>query len=162
MSVTFHVSMEEVCEFDGEPRICYAIQYPPGYDNTPSVDPDWPEYGACVYPDNPWELNVSNANAWYLFETLGITVNEDNGLCGVIVDVMDLIARCDAVIGTLAVIPQFDAATPDRIIREENEWFVGSTMILCGRSEGYLEHRVAALRNIAIAAQSIGGVVSFS
>lgn len=159
MSVTFHVSMEEVCDFDGEPRICYAIQYPPGYDNTPLVDPDWPEYGACVYPPNPWELNVSNDNAYYLMEAVGITVNEDNGLCGVIADLADLIARCDAVIDTLAIIPQFDAGTESTTIRYGDN---GPAMVYCGRSEGYLHGRVSALRDIAIAAQSIGGVVSYS
>lgn len=156
MSVTFTVSMETIREIDGEPRLIYMPQYPQGFDNTPVVDPDYPEYGACVYPDNPWEMNVSNSNFAMIMRELGLEVNDE--YCGVIANVADLIARCEALLGTVKAIPEFDAGV------KQTEFFgeAGARVINCGVRPGYLTDRIGTLLSIATVARDTGAVVAFA
>lgn len=154
MSVTFTVAMETIREFDGQPQVVYMPQYPPGFDNTPVVDPEFPEYGALP-PDNPWDMNVSNTNFVTIMRSLGF---EDFDYVGVIANVADLITRCEALLGTVRSIPQFDAGVEPREYRGES----GATIIDCGVRPGYLNERIGTLLTIAIAARDAGAVISYA
>ena len=154
MSVTFTVSMETIREFDGQPHVVYMPQYPQGFDPTPVVDPEFPEYGA-IPPTSPWEMNVSNSNFSTIMQSLGL---EFSDWCGVIADVTDLIARCEALLGTVRSIPEFDAGVKPTETRGE----MGALIVNCGVRPGYLVDRIGTLLSLAIAARDAGAVVTFA
>lgn len=173
MSVTFCPAIETVKVFDGEPRIVYVPMSPEGFDGTPTIDPECPEYGACVYPVDPWELNVSNANARLILDTIGMGSPE---LCGLIVDLDQFISQCDAIIGVTRDISEFDAGSPARVVPNGDldallaggvlqtlpDDAVGPTIIDCGLRPGYLNDKFTKLREIALIAKERGAVISYA
>lgn len=147
--------METIREFDGEPKVVYMPQYPQGFDPAPKVDPEYPEYGP-IYPTSPWEMNVSNVNFAMIMRSIGLEIGEE--YIGVIADVADLIARCEALVGTVQSIPEFDAGQESSEFTGE----MGARIINCGVRPGYLADRVGTLLSIAVAARDNGAVVTYA
>jgi hypothetical protein len=117
------------------------------------------EMGHCFIRavfDNPGpEVNVSNGNAIGLLEALGLggeVVDSGFGPCPV--DACGSLAADDFLGRVLAaeIMSVGDPGRPEEITVIEN----GPTIISCGTAEGYLDGRLAQLREVAEFAQAHG------
>jgi hypothetical protein len=101
-----------------------------------------PEFNADVLMSIPaaedLSVNMSNANAARVCETLGIDLDEE-GWCGSL-PAADFLGR---VLMALAVLP-VDAGVPWHEVPGP-----GARMIECGRPEGYTQDRLGQLRELA-------------
>jgi len=158
MGISFMVAREEVMLIDGVPAIVYAPLYPVGFDRTPVIDLEMPEYGS-IPPDNPWSMDLSVANAFMLLRELGLINEADEPeYCGHFVDLPDLIARCEALLGVVNTIPEFDAGVSAVVQGGDGH----ATMIHCARRPGYMNHRVGRLLELALIAKENDGVISYA
>lgn len=108
-----------------------------------------------IYPASDGEfyeepsVNMSNANAATVFESLGLSLAPD--YCGSL-PAEDFLGR---VLMAEAVAPE-DAGVPAMTTMSLEG---GATMIDCGRPEGYTQTRLAQLRQVAEFAQERGASV---
>lgn len=153
MSVTFSVCKENLVMQNDKVMVSYTILYPPTFDKTPVVDPEYPEYGA-ISPENPWDLNVNNYNAREILQSLGVELTED--LCGII-DPTKLLDTCNNNLATINVLPNLDGGTES----EESVGKNGCTFINCGRSVGYFNHRFNKLKELVLIAIQNDAIITF-
>lgn len=156
MSVTFSIAKEKLLEWNGEPNICLSPIYPEGFDNTPKIDPEYPEYGE-LYPDNPWELNVTNSNAFELLNILGVPQTEYCGtLCGN--DLTTIVRIGSECLATLVAAPELmDMGTPSH----ESKGSKGCTIIQCGHHPGWYTDRITKIVELATIALAHDACISF-
>ena len=146
MSVTFSVEQDS-CEFkiacscgetvlsDTFSDFSSAFEVLPTYSNT-CADEFCATYPARIVAieDERLSFNVSNTNAAYIFDALGV-VDEDERMSGAM-PADDLLGR---VLLAEAISPS-DAGLPA---------FTEGSVTYCGRPAGYLDEKLTALREIA-------------
>jgi hypothetical protein len=154
MSITFSIYKRILDETSSEPKFRYQEIYPAGFDPTPRIDPEMPEYGE-IAPENPYDLNMANVNAVDVLKSLGLF--EDGEYCGTIIDMADLIQRCDAFITVAALDETFDAAF-DAYVHEKAGW---ATIVECGRNAGYRTDKAIILKAMAQIALANDAVISY-
>ena len=102
---------------------------------------------------------MSNTNAIEVLKTLGLFDEEKEfEYSGLIIDLLDFIARCDSILSTLATIPEFDAGTESRMESGNG----CATVIHLGRSAGYFQCRISQLRELAVFAKANEAVVYYA
>lgn len=94
----------------------------------------------AILADPSPKVNVSGSKAIYLLGLLGIEVDEDDHPSGSM-PAQDFLGR---VLVAQAINPA-DAGRP----ATESSAGAGTVLVDCGRSEGYAEHRLAQLREVA-------------
>jgi len=178
MGVSFYLVKENVKMVDGEPVINYGIVYPPNFDRTPVVDPEYPEYGALP-PENPWEINVNQHNFVRLAKSLGIIVDNEESWSGLITNLADFIDQCRSMLATVLSIPAFDAGEQTVVSRNvslesivnaaatgntalASECELGATFIHLGTSEGYFARQLPRLIELAEIAIANEAVISYA
>src|ERR1700733_8748381 len=111
MSVSFTISKESLKMIDGKIVAVYETVYPEGFDSTPRIDPEMPEYGP-IHPENPWEMNVSNSNFCDIVKTLGLweTQNHEDGEYVGSLDPNALIVSCESALEAIMALPELDAS----------------------------------------------------
>ena len=147
MSITFYVAKETLELIDNNVLAVYRMMYPEGFDNTPIVDPEYPEYGALP-PSNPWELNVTNSHGIEILRMLDLFDETAEDLTGHINPAI-LADRCQNAIGTINSIPEFDAGA-DTV---EHQGETGPKFISCGLQPGYFVDRIGKLLELATIAR---------
>lgn len=152
MSVTFYVAKESLKMVNDRVVVIYHEIYPEGFDRTPVVDSEYPEYGA-IAPSNPLSLNLSNSNARNILQTLGV---DDSELVGCL-EPAKLLPACQNALSTLRSVPALDDGTPNRELSGN-----GPTIILCGHRPGYFEDRFSRLRELAEAAIANEAVIAYA
>lgn len=155
MSMTFYVAKEELKMYEGKVVTMVTCLYPPNFDNTPVVDPEYPEYGA-IHPDNPWEINLSNTNAMMILRLLGF--ENEGEYTGHIGELDKLIQSANHVLATCQSIPEIDGGA----LTEESRGEKGCLIIECGIREGYIAERVKQLMNLATIAKENEAVLAYS
>ena len=103
---------------------------------------DGVNWSVPVYPAPvSWEMNVSNSNFYRLMREIGL---EFEDYCGRL-DPGDIVARCEAYLATLKMIPEMDAGTPTNVYKGNGR----ATIVDCGLRAGYFGDRVSQLLELA-------------
>lgn len=99
------------------------------------------------------ELNVSNVNAVHLCELLGYPRETwtEQGICAAECDADEFLGRVLVAQG----LNPADEGVPWTVDQQRSNWTD------CGRSEGYDEHRLGCLRDLATAARAHGSVIAW-
>lgn len=124
------------------------VTYPENWDEDPIRRPN-PDY----VPDAG--MNLSNANADALFAALGLPLDAEEGAGDFAIDAV--IAACIRWTAKANFV-----ATPEiapSVSRASSGGTLGATMIDCGRREGYLNDKVAALHRLAVEGRKRGATI---
>jgi hypothetical protein len=149
VSVTFVVCSPREETIGGQlVKVLHEI-YPDGFDTTPKIDPDYPEFGA-MEPDNPWSLNIGNDSAREVLKYLGLYDNDE--LVGLI-EPQTMIDRCDEALAAIRDIAGIDCAVAPRI---------EGIFVHCGRPAGYLKEQFQTLRKFAVEAIPRNAMIAYS
>jgi hypothetical protein len=108
-----------------------------------------------VYAEIGPSLNVCNGNAITLLEALGIPTQVEDGPLGPIaVDAYGSLPA-DDFLGRVLVAEALSVGDPGSLT-ETHEAEGQATLVVCGRPEGYVDTKLAILREIALWAQARG------
>lgn len=114
------------------------------------------EMGQCfitaVYAEETPSLNVSNGNAIVLLEALGLLGEVTDTAFGPVPDACGSMDAEEFLGRALAaeVLSVGDPGTETETLAEEGK----ATMVMCGRPEGYVDAKLAVLREVATWAQA--------